>query len=75
MYEWTWLLSEMSAVFLLHSQADTVAGLSYLEAKEEQLSSRIKVLKQEVLAAGKRVGLDPAELQNLVEVCVPNCVY
>ena len=63
----------------LYSQADTAAALSYLEGKEEQLFSRIKLLKQEVLAAGKRAGLEPAELQNLVEVstwfavCIGSC--
>ena len=51
-------------------QAETIATLNYLEEKEDKLSARINQLKQDVLAAGRRVGLEPTELQNLVEVSV-----
>ena len=51
-------------------QAETIATLNYLEEKEDKLSARINQLKQDVLAAGRRVGLEPTELQSLVEVGV-----
>ena len=53
---------------LFFFQAETIATLNYLEEKEDKLSARINQLKQDVLAAGRRVGLEPTELQSLVEV-------
>ena len=60
----------MTLCCLFFFQAETIATLNYLEEKEDKLSARINQLKQDVLAAGRRVGLEPTELQSLVEVGV-----
>lgn len=55
-------------------QEVTKAALSYLEGKQEKLTSQIKLLKGKVEDIAKKAGLEINELQHLVEVCC-NIMY